>query len=59
MQAMGGGDVQSSGGREGFLADASHTVSTHLALLSTANPSLSCRNKVHHNPAVLGDDWRW
>lgn len=41
------------------LADASQTVSTYLVLLSTANPSLPCRNKVHRNPAVLGDDWRW
>lgn len=40
------------------LADASQTVSTHLALQSMADPSLPCRNKIHHNPAVLGDDWK-
>lgn len=46
-------------GGGGVWADASQTVSTDLALRRWVDLSLSCRNKVHHNPAVFGDDWRW
>lgn len=46
-------------GVERILADASRTHSTLLALQGKVDPSLSFRNKVHHNPAVFWDDWRW